>query len=184
MTKRLYWEQPVRQAAGRGTVPGAAAARPPSFGCLLQLGSGPAQLPAFLGGGGGGEFPPRSSGVSHLRLSHTPQHVVTGTWKRGLGEACSKSAAPLHKTAACSSLSGARPLCEGQINSRARVMDVPRPCRCATGWEGRASRRLPPVGFHWGKRCAEPLCSHRAAQVRGESVRGMDPQPRETGLAP
>lgn len=44
-------------------------------------------------------------------------------------------------------------------------------CGSATvGGEGCSSQPLPPVWFHWGKWCVEPLCSHRAAQVCGVRI--------------
>jgi len=97
---------PPPQSGGEALLLGATC----SAGCRLRCGSrgccSPSSLlrllaPAGLGPRSAASLSGRISatlfGVSHLQLSHTAQHVVTRMWKRGLGEACSKSAMPLQK---------------------------------------------------------------------------------------
>lgn len=121
MAKHFYWEQPVRQAAGRGAVPGAAAACPPSFGCLLQLGLGPPPLPAFRG-----EFLPRFSGSITCGSPTLPSMWLLGRGKRGwakpaLNLLCCSRNRPVRQPQQRASA------CKRQINLQTRVIDIPRP---------------------------------------------------------
>lgn len=134
-------------------VPGAAAARPPSFGCLLQLDSGPAQLPAFRG-----EFLPRSSGSVTCGSPTLPSMWLLG---RGNGG----SAKPALNLPCRSRNRRARQprqhasVCKRQINLQTRMIDIPRP---AAGRQGRRDA-LPGVcllyGFT-GETGAQSLAAH------------------------
>lgn len=173
MVKHFYWEQPVQQAAGHGVLPKAAAACPPSFICLLQLGSGLAQLPVF-----GVEFLPQSLGSVTCGSPTAPSMWLLGRGNGSSAQPCCKSAPETVSAVAAHVLVQEGKGCAGP---RDRYLWI---CHCALGREGCSSQPLPPVWFHWGKRCREPLCSHRAAQVCGVSIPGMDPELRKTGLAP
>lgn len=178
MVKHFDWEQHVWQAAGRGVLPKAAAARPPSFVCLLQLGSGLAQLPVF-----GGEFLLQSLGSVTCGSPTVPSMWLLGRGNGNSAKPCSKSAVPLQEPR-CASATAARVLLQEAdwcAEPSDRFLWI---CHCAVGGEGCSSQPLPPAWFHRGKRCIEPLCLHRAAQVCGVSIQGMDPEPRRTGLAP
>lgn len=121
MVKHFYWEQPVRQAAVCGVVPGAAAACPPSFCCLLQLGSGPAQLPAFRGG-----FLQCSLGSVTCGSPTLPSMWLLGRGNGGsvkpaLNQPCCSRNCHVWQPQQHTSL------CKGQINLQTWIINIPRP---------------------------------------------------------
>lgn len=87
MVKHFYWEQPVHQAAGRGVLPKAAAASPPPFICLLQLGWGLTQLPVF-----GDKFLPQPLGSVTCGSPTAPSMWLLGRGNGNSAKPCSKSA--------------------------------------------------------------------------------------------
>jgi len=164
VVKHFYWEQPVRQAAGCGAVPGAAAAHPPSFGCLLQLGSGPAQLPAFQG-----EFLPRSLGSVTCSSPTLPSMWLLGCGNGGLEKPALNL--PCRSRNRCvRQPQQPTSVCKRQINLWTRMTDIPRPAAL------RQARRdaLPGVCFlrgFTGENGTQSLSTQSSSGTWGEHPR-------------